>query len=169
MKTYKLAASLFISYDLQPLTERYEAEAVEWLGYTDWILGQMLNLMYTCERFRRLQTPRRIPMQRAENHTLIYYWYSPYLVNLSTIRAVPSRRAVPLLLGLRVWTLLGARLSVCCKCCVLYRYPPTRRADTSPRGVLPSVYVYMCVVRCNNPLHRLQSVDTTGWAKNNHN
>ena len=38
--------------------------------------------------------------------------------------------------------------------CVLYRQRSLRRADHSSRGVVPSMYVPLSVVRCNNnPLH----------------
>jgi hypothetical protein len=43
---------------------------------------------------------------------------------------------------------------VSCECCMLCRYRPLRRADHSSRGVLPSMFVSVSVIRCNsNPLH----------------
>jgi hypothetical protein len=56
-------------------------------------------------------------------------------------------------------------MSVSCECCVLCRKRPLRRTDHSSRGVLPSVYASLCVIRCyNNPLHT-QWVSTRGPTK----
>jgi hypothetical protein len=43
---------------------------------------------------------------------------------------------------------------VSCECCVLFGYKSLRRVDPSSTGVLPSAYVSLSVIRCNNhPLH----------------
>jgi hypothetical protein len=69
------------------------------------------------------------------------------------------------LLGLRVRILPVASIIVSCEWCVLYRYRPLRRADSSSRGALPSVYVLLSVIRCNNSSLHLLWVGRRGQNK----
>ena len=59
------------------------------------------------------------------------------------------------LLGLRVRIPLRVWMFISFECCVLLQVEgPLRRADHSPRGVVPSVSVSSYVIICNsNPLH----------------
>ena len=51
------------------------------------------------------------------------------------------------------------------ECGMFYRHRRLRRADPLSRGILPRVYVSLCVIRCNNnPLH-LQRVGRKGRTK----
>jgi hypothetical protein len=78
----------------------------------------------------------------------------------------PRRRsAASDLLGLWVRISPGAWMFVSYECGMFYRHRPLRRTDPSSWGILPRVYVSLCVIRCNNnPLH-LQRVGRRGRNK----
>jgi hypothetical protein len=69
-------------------------------------------------------------------------------------RLIRRKSVASLLLRLRVRIPSVEWILVSCECCVLYRSMYVRPADPLPRGVLPSMYMSLSVIRrYNNSLH----------------